>query len=103
MELGPCTVNDKPKSANDTTANPYSWNQNANVFFLDEPLGVGFSQGEHGQAVKTTEEAAMDVQAFVQIVCPACELDRKELMVSSSISSRSMKEGTSTWLASRTV
>jgi len=67
MELGPCTVNDKPKSANDTTANPYSWNQNANVFFLDEPLGVGFSQGEHGQAVKTTEEAAMDVQAFVQI------------------------------------
>lgn len=28
MELGPCTVNDKPKSANDTTSNPYSWNQN---------------------------------------------------------------------------
>lgn len=49
MELGPCSVKDDPKTLNDTKVNPNSWNQKANVFFLDEPIGVGFSRAEHGQ------------------------------------------------------
>lgn len=49
MELGPCSVKDDPKTVNDTQVNPNSWNQKANIFFLDEPIGVGFSRAEHGQ------------------------------------------------------
>jgi len=49
MELGPCSVKDDPQSLNDTKVNPNSWNSNANIFFLDEPIGVGFSRAEHGQ------------------------------------------------------
>ncbi|WVQ80388.1 hypothetical protein IAT38_002493 [Cryptococcus sp. DSM 104549] len=67
MELGPCSVKDEPKGLNDTEYNPYAWNDKANVFFLDEPIGVGFSHAENGQTVSTTEQAAIDVQAFVSI------------------------------------
>ena len=49
MELGPCSVKDDPKSLNDTKVNPDSWNSHANIFFIDEPIGVGFSRAEHGQ------------------------------------------------------
>ncbi|WVO23595.1 uncharacterized protein IAS62_004950 [Cryptococcus decagattii] len=52
---------------NDTERNPYAWNEKANVFFLDEPIGVGFSHADNGQTVGTTEEAAIDVQAFISI------------------------------------
>ncbi|WRT63688.1 uncharacterized protein IL334_000611 [Kwoniella shivajii] len=68
MELGPCSVKgEHPMSSNDTKVNPHSWNDKANLFFLDEPLGVGYSHAEHGQTVATTEAAARDVQAFVSI------------------------------------
>ncbi|RSH85597.1 hypothetical protein EHS25_003736 [Saitozyma podzolica] len=58
MELGPCAVKPDPKSVNDTKAN---------IFFLDEPIGVGFSKAAHGQTVATAEDAAKDVQAFISI------------------------------------
>jgi len=56
---------DDPKSPNDTYVNPDAWNNRvsranydecgnswiqANVFFLDQPIGTGFSHGENGQA-----------------------------------------------------
>lgn len=34
---------------------------------LDEPIGVGFSYAENGQVVGRTEQAALDVQAFIAI------------------------------------
>ncbi|KAL0949670.1 hypothetical protein HGRIS_009708 [Hohenbuehelia grisea] len=63
MELGPCRVLDEkgPKF------HPESWNSNANIFFIDQPIGVGFSYAEYGEAVSTTEEAAKDIAAFVAI------------------------------------
>ena len=63
MELGPCRIS----NANGTTFHPESWNSNANIFFIDQPVGVGFSYAEHGESVGTTEEAAKDVAAFVAI------------------------------------
>ncbi|KIY70685.1 serine carboxypeptidase [Cylindrobasidium torrendii FP15055 ss-10] len=63
MELGPCRVVEpgEPKH------HPESWNSNANVFFIDQPIGVGFSYADYGEYVGTTEDAAKDVAAFVSI------------------------------------
>ncbi|KAF8907721.1 serine carboxypeptidase [Gymnopilus junonius] len=63
MELGPCRVLDStgPKY------HPESWNSNANIFFIDQPIGVGFSYADYGEYVSTTEESAKDISAFVAI------------------------------------
>jgi len=37
MELGPCNIDMHNRSSNGTTWNPYSWNNEANIFFLDQP------------------------------------------------------------------
>ncbi|KAF9240283.1 Alpha/Beta hydrolase protein, partial [Melanogaster broomeanus] len=63
MELGPC----RALTENGTTYHPESWNTNANIFFIDQPIGVGFSYADYGESVSTTEEAAKDVAAFVAI------------------------------------
>ncbi|KAI9306874.1 Alpha/Beta hydrolase protein [Cunninghamella echinulata] len=62
MELGPCTVN---KAGDDTTINPYSWNSNSSIVFLDQPLNVGYSYGEGGAS--DTKVAAKHVYAFLQL------------------------------------
>ncbi|GJJ11597.1 hypothetical protein Clacol_005832 [Clathrus columnatus] len=60
---GPCRI----QSENSTVYNPYSWNEKANIFFIDQPIGVGFSYAEYGEAVSTSEEGAKDISAFVRI------------------------------------
>ena len=44
---GPCRILDKegPKF------HPESWNSNANVFFIDQPVSVGFSYADYGESV----------------------------------------------------
>ncbi|KAK7047203.1 hypothetical protein VNI00_006869 [Paramarasmius palmivorus] len=63
MELGPCRI----LSEEGPKFHPESWNSNANIFFVDQPIGVGFSYAEYGETVSTTEEAAKDIAAFVAL------------------------------------
>ncbi|KAJ3063879.1 hypothetical protein HK102_008358, partial [Quaeritorhiza haematococci] len=63
MELGPCQV---LPGGNGTKPNPHSWNSNANILFLDQPVGTGFSYSEHG-GPSDTPEAAEDVYTFFQL------------------------------------
>jgi cathepsin A (carboxypeptidase C) len=63
MELGPCRPN---KGGNGTSNNPYSWTNNANVIFLDQPVNVGFSYTD-GKAPNNSDDAGEDVHAFLQL------------------------------------
>lgn len=47
---GPCYV--LPDS-NSTVENPWSWNVNANILYLDQPVGVGFS---YDKIIKSTQD-----------------------------------------------
>jgi Serine carboxypeptidase len=39
-ENGPCSVNEDSKS---TVLNPWSWNNEVNMLYIDQPVQVGFS------------------------------------------------------------
>jgi len=60
-ENGPCQVNTE---GTNTTTNPYSWNSKANLLYIDQPAGTGFSYGtgmDHDEA-----GVAKDMYAFLQ-------------------------------------
>lgn len=60
-ENGPCQVNE---AGSNTTTNPYSWNSNANLLYIDQPTGTGFS---YGTGLDSNEkEVAKDMYAFLQ-------------------------------------
>jgi cathepsin A (carboxypeptidase C) len=62
MENGPCKVD---ASTNDTENNPFSWNNNANIVYLDQPINTGFSYGQN--AANDTAEVGVQVYAFLQL------------------------------------
>ncbi|AMD21959.1 HFR104Wp [Eremothecium sinecaudum] len=61
FELGPSSVDSNLK----LVKNPYSWNNNASVIFLDQPVNVGYSYSTSG--VSSTRAAGKDVYAFLQL------------------------------------
>jgi len=64
FELGPCKVTDEGRN---TSYNPHSWNNHANIIFLDQPVNVGFSYADDGTTVNTSPVAGQDVYAFLQL------------------------------------
>jgi len=62
QENGPCRIKDDSSTV---TNNPYSWNEEANVLYIDQPIGTGFSYGNLN--VDTSQRAAEDVWRFLQI------------------------------------
>lgn len=64
-EMGPCMLLNDSKT---TRQNPWSWNNNATVVFLDQPAGVGFSSiAEDGTLPSKDEDGAPDFQEFLNI------------------------------------
>lgn len=61
FELGPASIGDDLKPIR----NPYSWNNNASVIFLDQPVNVGYSYSS--QSISDTKAAAVDVLAFLEL------------------------------------
>ena len=61
LELGPSFVNKQ----RDLEFNPFSWNANASVIFLDQPVNVGYSYS--GSSVSDTVAAGKDVYALLTL------------------------------------
>lgn len=61
FELGPSSIGEDIKPI----YNPHSWNSNASVIFLDQPVNVGYSYSSSG--VTNTVAAGKDVHAFLKL------------------------------------
>ncbi|KAK6904545.1 hypothetical protein I203_105360 [Kwoniella mangroviensis CBS 8507] len=62
FELGGCNIAEKGENV---TFNEHSWNSVANVLYLDQPIGVGYSYSDGGEQVNNSPAAAEDVYAFL--------------------------------------
>ncbi|KAF8273243.1 carboxypeptidase-like protein S1 [Lactarius quietus] len=62
QENGPCTFNNV--SGSTPVLNPYSWNSFANMLYVDQPIGTGFSYGS--DSVTSTVTAAPFVWTLLQ-------------------------------------
>ncbi|KAK1838112.1 carboxypeptidase Y [Colletotrichum chrysophilum] len=64
-ELGPCKINE---AGNSTTRNAFSWTNFANVVFIDQPIGVGFSYTNDSNLwAHDLNEAENDFNKFLDI------------------------------------
>lgn len=62
-ENGPCKVTENGR---DTVNNPWSWNTNANIMWVDQPANVGYSYGKKVDNDSNEEEVAEDLYNFLQ-------------------------------------
>lgn len=63
QEHGPCRITNDSSTV---VLNPYSWNNESNIIYIDQPVGVGFSHGNLSR-VGTSQKAAVDIWSFLQI------------------------------------
>ena len=61
VENGPCSMKDGK-----LVENPYSWNSNANIMWIDQPTGVGYSYGDKSDYDSNEEEVGEDLYHFLQ-------------------------------------
>lgn len=65
QELGPCLIN---QHGNGTVYNPYGWNKDTALIFVDQPAGVGFSYLDEGEPIPGDSfTAAADMHLFLQM------------------------------------
>merc|ERR1712054_734902 len=64
VENGPYHVDNNQK----VTINPYSWNTRANILYIDQPVGTGFSYNSNPLDIGVTNEHEMglDMWEFFQ-------------------------------------
>jgi len=63
QENGPCRIK---LDSSGFDANPESWNENANMIYVDQPVGTGYSYGT--RTAKTTSEAMIDLYESIQLL-----------------------------------
>ena len=58
-----------PANASTPTSNPYAWTQLANVLYIDQPVGTGYSDGSHQASLnaQVTQDFTSWLQAFYDI------------------------------------
>lgn len=61
-ENGPCSVN---FDGSGTVSNPYSWNANANVIWIDQPAGTGFSYADQSGYDHNQTQVGADMYRFL--------------------------------------
>ncbi|UZP38848.1 hypothetical protein NXS19_006664 [Fusarium pseudograminearum] len=60
---GPCVVN---RDGNSTHRSEYAWTDHANVVYIDQPVGVGFSKiTDRDDIAVSLEQGARDVHSFL--------------------------------------
>ncbi|PWN23735.1 alpha/beta-hydrolase [Microstroma glucosiphilum] len=77
MEHGPCRVSSPERQEgppiNGTTHFDYSWNTRANMIYVEQPAGVGYSYVRFGEGTWDAEQAGRDIYSFFRIFFSAFE------------------------------
>lgn len=77
FENGPCQPTSDGQS---TVINPFSWNNQSNIIYIDQPTGVGFSYGQEGD--HNEKEVAEDMYQFLhEFFASKPELSNRELYI----------------------
>lgn len=77
-ENGPCSVQEDLT----TRRNPFSWNSQANVVWLDQPTDVGYSRGEVGEYDHSEDQVQSNIYAFLTgFMSKHPELRRRPLFI----------------------
>mmetsp|Transcript_33263 Transcript_33263/g.24004 ORF Transcript_33263/g.24004 Transcript_33263/m.24004 type:complete len:190 (-) Transcript_33263:838-1407(-) len=68
FENGPLKFRDSSSQTIDSDTfetNQYSWNKQANLLYVDQPIGTGFSNSSLGGEVRNEEQVARDMTEFL--------------------------------------